>query len=75
MENYGKKFQNLVGYLSCYDACDFQFKTNNNSPNCKKTSLVPTVTIPAPPGSKGFGMPQTKSQTQMLQECADRVQV
>src|SRR5450759_236008 len=24
-----------------------------------KKQLVPTVTIPAPPGSKGFGMPQT----------------
>ena len=24
-----------------------------------KKKLVPTVTIPAPPGSKGFGMPQT----------------
>ena len=26
-----------------------------------KKQLVPTVTIPAPPGSKGFGMPQTNS--------------
>jgi hypothetical protein len=25
----------------------------------EKKQLVPTVTIPAPPGSKGFGMPQT----------------
>ena len=24
----------------------------------EKKKLVPTVTIPAPPGSKGFGMPQ-----------------
>jgi hypothetical protein len=27
----------------------------------EKKLLVPTVTIPAPPGSKGFGMPQTNS--------------
>ena len=27
----------------------------------EKKKLVPTVTIPAPPGSKGFGMPQTNS--------------
>lgn len=27
--------------------------------NVEKKKLVPTVTIPAPPGSKGFGMPQT----------------
>ncbi len=26
-----------------------------------KKQLVPTVTIPAPPGSKGFGMPQTNT--------------
>ncbi len=26
-----------------------------------KKQLVPTVTIPAPPGSKGFGMPQTNA--------------
>ncbi|HVO75382.1 MAG TPA: glycoside hydrolase family 43 protein [Ignavibacteriaceae bacterium] len=29
-----------------------------------KKELVPTVTIPAPPGSKGFGMPQTSSNAQ-----------
>jgi beta-xylosidase len=30
----------------------------------EKKSLIPTVTIPAPPGSKGFGMPETnKSNT------------
>ncbi len=28
----------------------------------EKKQLVPTVTIPAPPGSKGFGMPQTNNQ-------------
>ena len=27
----------------------------------EKKKLVPTVTIPAPPGSKGFGMPQTNT--------------
>lgn len=27
-----------------------------------KKQLIPTVTIPAPPGSKGFGMPQNKKQ-------------
>lgn len=29
--------------------------------NAKKEKLVPTVTIPAPPGSKGFGMPHSKT--------------
>ena len=33
---------------------------NNNSQNGTRTKLVPTITIPAPPGSKGFGMPPTK---------------
>jgi len=28
-------------------------------PTSEKKQLIPTVTIPAPPGSKGFGMPQT----------------
>ena len=27
----------------------------------EKKKLIPTITIPAPPGSKGFGMPQTNS--------------
>jgi beta-xylosidase len=31
---------------------------NANAQTSVKKALVPTVTIPAPPGSKGFGMPQ-----------------
>jgi len=34
-------------------------KQTNTSQTEEKKQLVPTVTIPAPPGSKGFGMPQT----------------
>jgi len=33
-------------------------KQTNTSQTEVKKQLVPTVTIPAPPGSKGFGMPQ-----------------
>ncbi|MBN2175616.1 MAG: family 43 glycosylhydrolase [Bacteroidales bacterium] len=33
----------------------------NPAQSVEKKKLVPTITIPAPPGSKGFGMPQTNS--------------
>jgi hypothetical protein len=33
------------------------WETTSNAQTTDKKKLVPTVTIPAPPGSKGFGMP------------------
>jgi hypothetical protein len=42
---------NLLTMTFLFEAVAAQ--TNSNKP------FVPTVTIPAPPGSKGFGMPQT----------------
>jgi beta-xylosidase len=37
----------------------FSSMQSTSAQNEAKKKLVPTVTIPAPPGSKGFGMPQT----------------
>jgi hypothetical protein len=37
----------------------FTFNQTTTAQMEAKKPLVPTVTIPAPPGSKGFGMPQT----------------
>jgi hypothetical protein len=35
--------------------------SSTSAQTVEKKKLVPTVTIPAPPGSKGFGMPSTNS--------------
>jgi hypothetical protein len=39
----------------------FDFNQSASAQTAGKKKLVPTVTIPAPPGSKGFGMPSTNS--------------
>ncbi len=40
-------------------ACNSKQNCTEQTITGKKRELVPTVTIPAPPGSNGFGMPQT----------------
>jgi len=47
----------VILLIAILAACNSR-QTNTIQTDVKK-QLVPTVTIPAPPGSKGFGMPQT----------------
>ncbi|MGE5426556.1 MAG: glycoside hydrolase family 43 protein [Methylococcaceae bacterium] len=49
--------KNLL-YIAVVALLSFSFIKPVTAQNPEKKPLVPTVTIPAPPGSKGFGMPQ-----------------
>ncbi|BBE16003.1 beta-xylosidase [Aquipluma nitroreducens] len=48
------RFSAIVTLIAAGSMLEF----NANAQTEAKKQLVPTVTIPAPPGSKGFGMPQ-----------------
>jgi hypothetical protein len=50
-----KKMMNISLAVCCFA---LSLSLSGEAQTSEKKQLVPTVTIPAPPGSKGFGMPQ-----------------